>query len=80
MKSINEVIQGGLENGEEADADEDGGEDTGAEGHGWRGGPGEDEESCGEDDGAEDHWGESCFGDGSVAVLLESVEVVALVC
>ena len=41
--------------------------------------PAEDEEAGGEEDGANHHWGQTCFGDGAVAVRFEFLDVEFIV-
>lgn len=87
LERIDEVVQGCLEDGEEAEAHENGA-DVGCDpgdvlgaggGEVVVAGPGEAEEATCEDDGAEHHGWETGFGDGEVVVCFEAGDVEALV-
>lgn len=80
LEGIDEVVQGSLEDGEEAEAHKDGAED-GADpvDAGVIARPSEEEEATGEDDGAEHHGRQTGFGDGKVVVCLEAFDVEVLV-
>ena len=87
LERVDEVVQGCLEDGEEAETHEDGA-DVGCDPRdvlGALGGevvvacPGEAEEAACKDDGAEHHRWETGFGDGEVVVCFEAGDVEALV-
>lgn len=79
MEGIDEIVEGGLEDCEEAEAHKDGA-DVGRDPVDiWAAGPAEDEEACGEDDRPEHHGWETGFGNGEVVVLFEAGDVELLV-
>lgn len=71
LEGVDEVVERGLEDGEEAEAHA-GEADAGRKPEDVRGRcPAEYEEAGSEEDGAEHHGGEAGFGDGFVVVALE---------
>lgn len=80
LEGIDEVVQGSLEDGKEAEAHEDGAEDR-ADPVDARviARPSEEEETTGEDNGAEHHGRQTGFGDGEVVVCFEAFDVEVLV-
>ena len=55
LEGVDQVVESGLEDGEEAEADEDGADARGDPVDGGAGGPGEDEETGAEGEGAAHH-------------------------
>lgn len=79
LKSVDEVVECGLEDGEEADADEGRADARGDPVHAPTGRPREQEQARGEEDGADHHGWQAGLWHGDVAVESESLRVVALV-